>query len=539
MPGADDHPDEQAGQYRVLIFAPTPRDSQMTAHLLQGEGITTRVCESLDEICAEFERGAASMILTQEQVLGDPHGRLRHTLEHQGPWSDIPIILLTYPGEDHPMTVKRLKEIGHMTLIKRPVQLQTFISTVRAALRDRERQYSMRDYLNERAAMVDALRGAAEQANAANVAKSEFLANMSHEIRTPMNAIMGLATILTRSQPLTPAQKQYVATLASSADGLLELINDLLDLSKIEARSVELETIGFALDQVIRETVQLLATRATEKGLPLRVDIDAIAGQWFRSDPTRLRQILTNLLSNAIKFTNLGEVSISAMVDGGPATPTLVIVVTDSGIGIAPDKIDRVFERFIQADTTITRQFGGTGLGLTISKTLAELLGGSLRVESRLGVGSRFILTLPAVRVAAPAAETAAASSGGDEARGIVLLVEDNDANVLVARTLLEMAGYHVQVADNGEKAVRMSDDREFLAILMDLQMPVMDGYEATRAIRRAEVRRRRRPTPIIGMTAHALSGTRDRCLAAGMNDYISKPFKPAELERKLQLVTA
>ena len=536
MPDSEDHPDE----HRVLIFAPTPRDSEMTAQLLRGEGVTAQVCKSLPEVCAEFERGAASMILTQEQVLSDSQGCLRKALADQGPWSDVPIILLTYPGEDHPLTVKRLKEIGNMTLIKRPVQLQTFISTVRAALRDRERQYGIRDYLDERGAMAEALRSAAEQANAANVAKSEFLANMSHEIRTPMNAIMGLATILARSQPLTVAQKQYIATLASSADGLLELINDLLDLSKIEARSVELETIGFALDQVITETVQLLMMRATEKGLPLRVEIDAIRGKWFRSDPTRLRQILTNLLSNAIKFTARGEVSITATLDLGGTSPRLVIAVADSGVGIAPDKIDRVFERFTQADNTITRQFGGTGLGLTISKTLAELLGGSLKAESQLDVGSRFTLTLPVVMVAPPTAEDSAAvaDSGGDT-RGLVLLVEDNDANVLVARTLLEMAGYHVQVADNGEKAVRMSEDREFLAILMDLQMPVMDGYEATRAIRRAEARRKRRPIPIIGMTAHALSGTRDRCLAAGMDDYISKPFKPAELERKLQRVVA
>jgi signal transduction histidine kinase/ActR/RegA family two-component response regulator len=536
MPEPDNHPDE----HRVLIFAPTPRDSEMTAQLLRSEGVKTYVCASLDEVCREFERGAASMILTQEQVLSDRQGSLRKTLANQGQWSDVPIILLTYPGEDHPMTVKRLKEIGHMTLIKRPVQLQTFISAVRAALRDRERQYGIRDYLNERAAMAEALRSAAEQANAANVAKSEFLANMSHEIRTPMNAIMGLATILARSQPLTVAQKQYIATLASSADGLLELINDLLDLSKIEARSVDLETIGFALDQVITETVQLLMMRATEKGLPLRVDIDTIRGKWFRSDPTRIRQILTNLLSNAIKFTTRGEVSITAALDLGASAPRLLIAVADSGVGIAPDKIERVFERFTQADNTITRQFGGTGLGLTISKTLAELLGGSLTAESELGVGSRFTLSLPAVMVAPPAPEQAMAKVDSDsDSRGLVLLVEDNDANVLVARTLLEMAGYHVQVADNGEKAVRMSEDREFLAILMDLQMPVMDGYEATRVIRRAEIRNKRKPTPIIGMTAHALSGTRDRCLAAGMNDYISKPFKPAELERKLQRVMA
>jgi signal transduction histidine kinase/ActR/RegA family two-component response regulator len=525
-------------EHRVLIFAPTPRDSQMTAQLLQGEGVATHVCTSLIEICAEFERGAATMILAEEQVLGDTEKCLRRALEGQRPWSDIPIILLTHPGEDYPQTVKRLKDIGHMTLIKRPVQLQTFISTVRAALRDRERQYAMRDYLAERAAMADALGIAAEQANAANVAKSEFLANMSHEIRTPMNAIMGLSTILARSQPLTPSQKQYIATLASSADGLLELINDLLDLSKIESRSVDLETIGFALDQVITETVQLLAMRATEKGLPLRVDIDAIAGKWFRSDPTRIRQILTNLLSNAIKFTSHGEVSLTATLDFTSTKPNLVIAVVDSGVGIAPEKIDRVFDRFTQADNTITRQFGGTGLGLTISKTLAELLGGRLTAESTVNVGSRFTVTLPAIMMAPPAPVAAPVEEAPSNTRGLVLLVEDNDANVLVARTLLEMAGYHVQVADNGEKAVRMTNDRDYLAILMDLQMPVMDGYEATRAIRRSESLRKRKTTPIIGMTAHALSGTRDRCLAAGMNDYISKPFKPAELEQKLHLAT-
>ncbi len=393
--------------------------------------------------------------------------------------------------------------------------------------------------ITERKKLEDATRDARELAEAANIAKSEFLANMSHEIRTPMNAVIGLANILAMSQPLSARQKEYIQTLQMSADSLLALINDLLDISKIEARSIELEHIPFNLKQLLNEVISMMSMRAKEKGLEFSVLGDCSPDYVVVGDPTRLRQILLNLCSNAIKFTEKGGVyvSIDCHASGTQGVENVSIAVRDSGIGISPEHQESIFHKFIQADSSITRKYGGTGLGLAITKTLTEIMGGTIWLTSAVGKGSTFTVKLP-MRVGGGEVQAEAnvpfAAEAFTKQSFRVLLVEDYAANVLVAGSYLEQFGYAYDVVDNGYDAVEKAKSGQYLAILMDVQMHGINGFETTRLIRAHEKSTGMPRVPILGMTAHALMGDRERCLEADMDDYLSKPYNPTELERKL-----
>ena len=526
-------------EYRVLILAPTHKDGIVTAQFLASKKVLSHVCRSLQEICDEFSKGAGAIIVTEEAVLQDKDELFKDALFNQEEWSDIPVIVLTVSGRDFSSTLARLEEIGHMTAIKRPVQLNNFVSTINMALRDRKRQYKIRAALRERESQAQALTKAMELANAANLAKSEFLANMSHEIRTPMNAILGLANILERSVPLTSDQQKFISTLKQSSESLLMLINDLLDIAKIEASGIEIENISFQMDQLIEEVISMMSVKANEKNLLFRVDMDSIRGAHFRGDPLRIRQIVTNLCSNAVKFTHQGSVTMQvAMQTRDELHAEVVITVTDTGIGISPENLGRIFDKFTQADNTISRKFGGTGLGLAISRTLADLMGGRIEAASVVGKGSEFkvTLTLEIEKMGTqPAVQPEKPETFNEDVKGRILLVEDYEPNVLVARTLLELFGYDCDTAANGRIAIEKAENQNYVAILMDVQMPELNGFEATKAIREIEAGRGGKPATIIGMTAHALAGDKERCIAAGMNDYISKPFSAKDLEQKLQ----
>jgi len=392
---------------------------------------------------------------------------------------------------------------------------------------------------------ITALKLATQAAEAANRSKSRFLATMSHEIRTPMNGILGMAQLLLQPEIEDAKREDYARIILNSGKTLLALLNDILDLSKVEAGKLELESIPFEPQQIIHEIRTLLAEMAEDKGVRLESAWHGPAGQRYQGDPLRLRQMLSNLVSNAVKFTEKGQVRIEAReVERNAATAILEFAVTDTGIGIAEDKQALLFQPFSQADTSTTRQYGGTGLGLSIVSNLARLMGGDVWVESEFGKGSRFWFRIRAGLVSAGQdlrqtqrpipAETRHAATGSPVS-GRVLVVEDNLTNRKVVEAMLTKLGLSVSLVDDGQQGVAavIRGDRPDL-VLMDIQMPVMDGYAATRRIRQWEAEQGREHLPIVALTASAFSEDRQNCLSAGMDDFLAKPVDIGELQRTL-----
>ena len=395
---------------------------------------------------------------------------------------------------------------------------------------DERRYFAVaRDVTATKAIEAD-LRLAKEEAERANRAKSDFLAKMSHDIRTPLNAVIGM-TDLTLGSELSPSQRDALETARESAGILLDLINDILDISKIEARKLELANEPFDLRRTLAATVRAMRPQAARKGLALRLSVAPDVPRFVRGDQIRLRQILVNLIGNAVKFTESGGVSVSlARVAAAQENSTLLsCVVADTGVGIPPERLGRIFDMFTQADATVSRRYGGTGLGLAICRELTRLMGGNITAESAPGRGSafRFALPLPEAQPEEHGAELPAATGfilPADRPLRI-LLAEDNPVNVKVAAAYLSRRGHTFVVAQNGKEALDLLACHPFDVILMDLEMPECDGFEATRRLRAGEAGPMNRSRPVIAMTAHALSGVRQRCLEAGMTDYLAKPL--------------
>lgn len=387
--------------------------------------------------------------------------------------------------------------------------------------------------------LISSLEAARFSAEAAATAKNNFLANMSHEIRTPMNGILGTLQLLKESE-LGKTQQDYVGMAYSSAESLLRLLNDILDFSRIEAGKLKLEHVIFDLQELVDELELLLSTQLREKAISFQVIVDSNNPALLVGDPFRVRQILINYLTNAIKFTDEGKITLNIRtVEASKETVRIRLEVEDTGIGISRGDRQRLFRSFTQADSSMTRKYGGSGLGLAIVRQLVDLMGGSCGAQSELGKGSCFWCEIPFGLVALaqeiPERNSSKKLESPPRLQGRVLLVEDNPVNQMIAYSMLKKIGLGGEVAGNGQEALELLAKEQFDAVLMDCQMPVLDGYNATRELRKLELQNNQARMPVIAMTAHAMDGDRAKCLEAGMDDYLAKPVKIEDLVKTLE----
>jgi PAS domain S-box-containing protein len=430
-------------------------------------------------------------------------------------------------------------QVDRVELLKTSRGDGCWVSTTKVAMLDRKGRVSgiagiSRDVSERRRAEED-LQRAKVSAESANRAKSEFLTTMSHEMRTPMNAILGMADLLSESS-LSEDQRDYVRIFQRAGANLLELINNILDLSKVESGHFQLESIGFDLRTLLEKIIELMVPQARNRGLQLTLEVLPGVPVGLVGDPSRLRQILINLIGNAVKFTERGSVTLRVELEWAG---WLRFNVVDTGIGVAADKTEMIFDNFTQADSSTTRRFGGTGLGLAISKGLVELMGGRIGCTSEVGKGSTFFLTLPfeirketeIPELAEPAAiAILPAPPAGPHPLTRILIVEDSEYNLALLKAYLKDSGFELDFAENGKIAVEKVISSNPHLVLMDLEMPVMDGLEATRAIRRWEAQPRVRPIPILALTAHATGEGVGKSLEAGCNEHLTKPIKKTTL---------
>jgi signal transduction histidine kinase len=521
--------------FAILCVDDNPNNLFTLATLLgKVEGCEVIEAASGEEALVRVLERDVHLILLDVQMPGMDGFETARLLQMTERTRHIPIVFVTaiFKAEEF---FRRGYQIGAIDYLTKPLDDNLLLNRVRLY----QRLYRHEMELEAKVAMLTAqeheLMAARDAALAANRAKSTFLANMSHELRTPLNAIMGMTGLALRH---TSAGKvhDYLVKIDLASQHLLAVINDVLDISKIEADRLSLSHAGFRLGEILENLVSLIGNKAADKGLALQVDLPAgLPGLALAGDPLRLGQILLNLAGNALKFTDRGAITVRArLVEDGPDDVLLRWEVRDTGIGIAAEDQKRLFTAFEQADGSLTRKYGGTGLGLAISKRLVALMGGEIGLESAPGQGSTFWFTVRLDKADAEIQAEPRAERGAAEANLLVrhagtrvLLAEDEPINQEVSRGLIEAVGLHVDLAQDGAEAVALARREPYALILMDMQMPRLNGLDATRAIRLDSLNR---DTPILAMTANAFGEDRESCLAAGMNDHIAKPIEPEVL---------
>lgn len=512
----------------VLVLAPSFNDSAIAVNVLNEAGISGHPCRTMHELfeCLKQTYGA---VVVSEEAFGpmDVEWLQRH-LDRQEPWSDIPIILMTQ--NNIARAVELFTKSGNISLLERPFARLTLIRSVEVALRARRKQFEVRQLLAD-------LNKAKQDAENANNSKTQFLANMSHEIRTPIGAILGFTDLMRNPTNSQEENFNYMGIVERNSHQLLRLIDDILDLSKVEAGKLTFENIGFSLVEMLVEFNSIMSFKAKEKGIDFKLTNSTALPEQINTDPVRLKQILTNVVGNALKFTHKGLVSldVSFKVD------QLFFSVTDTGIGISKDQEKNLFQPFAQADTSTTRRFGGTGLGLVLARSLAESLGGHLTLASSVeGQGSTFVFNVKiskALNTKMIYLETIKTPNHRSKRKttkqmlkGLnILLVEDSPDNQMLIATYLEKEGAQVECAGDGAEGYRRALAEPFDLLLMDIQMPIMDGHETTSRLRSAKYNK-----PLIALTAHAMKEEQLRCYKSGFTEFLTKPVQRDLLVRVL-----
>jgi signal transduction histidine kinase len=513
-------PSDSRGSETVLILAPTFNDASVAVSVLKESSIESIACQNLFDLHRRLNEECGAVIISEEAIDSSDMDILQKKLEAQPPWSDIPIILLT--NNDIARTIEHFSRNGNISLLERPFSKLTLIRSVEVALRARRKQYEIR-------ALLAALHRSKDEAERANLSKTQFLANMSHEIRTPIGAILGFTDLMKNPENPPEDNLKYMGIVERNSQHLLRLIDDILDLSKVEAGKMTIEMIQFSLPEMLADFISIMTYKAQERKIAFRYKVETPIPDQISSDPVRLRQILTNVVGNALKFTDHGFVELSISY----SNPVLKFLIHDTGLGISKDQESRLFLPFSQADTSTTRKFGGTGLGLVLSRRLAETLGGKLElVKSTEHLGSLFMIEvkcplLPHAKMVGKEALSFSMAildfqKNAQALRGLkVLLIEDSPDNQMLISTYLRKEGAQVTAASDGTQGVSMALSENYDLLLMDIQMPVLDGHKATKQLRKLKFSK-----PIIALTAHAMNEERMKCFESGFNEFLTKPIQ-------------